>query len=59
MNQKVNENTTSELLDALERIALVASATVCNTAWIARHAREVVEKARSGALNDNVENNDE
>lgn len=38
-----------DLLEALERIALAASATVCNTDWIARHAMEAIAKARGEA----------
>ncbi len=38
-----------ELLEALEKIALAASATVCNTDWIAGHARDAIAKARGAA----------
>lgn len=34
-----------ELLEALERIEMAANATVCNTKWIAEHAKAAIAKA--------------
>lgn len=34
-----------ELLEAMERIAVAAEATVCNVKWVARHCRSAIAKA--------------
>lgn len=43
------------LREALERIATAASATWCNTEWIAQHARKVLAET---AETSDKENND-